>query len=74
MLGYLINSKIGAWSYTIFHHKGVAILLYLIELYSDTILVQLIGVMLFSHACFDRVSGYGLKYKKVFKYMHLGDL
>ncbi len=25
MLGYVINSKVGAWSYNIFHHKGIAI-------------------------------------------------
>ena len=27
MLGYIAGEKIGAWSYNIFHHKGIAIVL-----------------------------------------------
>ncbi len=24
MIGYLLNEKTGAWTYNIFHHKGIA--------------------------------------------------
>lgn len=74
MLGYLFGDKIGAFSYNIFHHKGLAILVYLFGVFLVVPLCQLIGVILFSHAAMDRVFGYGLKYDKGFKYTHLGEI
>ena len=74
MLGYLFNSKFGAITYNVFHHKGLAILIYLFGIYLGNQMVMLIGVILFSHASMDRIFGYGLKYYKGFKYTHLGDL
>ena len=74
MLGYVINSKVGAWSYNIFHHKGIAISVFFAGIVLQNEIIQLIGIILFSHAAFDRVLGYGLKYEKGFKYTHLGDL
>jgi len=74
MLGYLINNKIGALTYNIFHHKGLAILIYLIGIYLSNEVVQLSGIVLFSHASFDRILGYGLKLEKGFKFTHLGEL
>ncbi len=74
MLGYLINAKIGAYSYNIFHHKGIAIILYMVGIYLSLPLCKLVGVMLFSHAALDRFFGYGLKYEKGFKYTHLGEI
>lgn len=74
MLGYMFNNKIGAISYNIFHHKAIAIVFlvagyfYLGEVYT------LIGVILYSHASFDRLLGYGLKYSDHFKHTHLGTL
>tara|TARA_R110002049_G_scaffold31258_3_gene106116 strand:+ start:1190 stop:1543 length:354 start_codon:yes stop_codon:yes gene_type:complete len=74
MLGYLVNTKIGAFLYNVFHHKGVAIVFYLIGVFLLTPLFQLLGVILFSHASLDRIFGYGLKYDKGFKYTHLGEI
>ena len=74
MLGYLFNTKTGAISYNIFHHKGVAIIIYLLGVYLSIPLCQLIGIILFSHASMDRIFGYGLKYEKGFKYTHLGEI
>ena len=71
MLGYLINTKIGAWSYNLLHHQGLAIGLYLLGVFSEIEVVQLIGLLLFTHAAFDRMLGYGLKYERGFKYTHL---
>src|SRR5258706_15192984 len=62
MLGYLINTKAGAFTYNILHHKGIAILLYLAGIYFNQPIMQLIGLVMFGHSSFDRVLGYGLKY------------
>jgi hypothetical protein len=74
MLGYLINTKTGAVIYNLFHHKGIAIVLALIgyHLHNDNIVA--IGILLFAHASFDRIWGYGLKYPDSFKNTHLGSL
>lgn len=74
MLGYLFGNKVGAFTYNIFHHKGIAIAVYLLGIYFELPLYQLVGVILFSHAAFDRVLGYGLKYEKGFKFTHLGEI
>ena len=74
MLGYLINTKIGAITYNIFHHKGLAILIFLGGIYFEIEVVQLIGIILFSHASLDRIFGYGLKYADHFKNTHLASL
>ncbi|GHC46951.1 DUF4260 domain-containing protein [Ulvibacter litoralis] len=74
MLGYLVNTKVGAMVYNVFHNKAIAIaimlagMLYLGELYS------LIGIILFSHSAMDRFLGYGLKYPDNFKNTHLGTM
>ena len=72
MLGYLGGNTMGALFYNLFHHKGLAIVIYLFGLYLAHPIIQLIGIILFSHASFDRALGYGLKYDKGFKYTHLG--
>jgi len=74
MLGYLFGNKAGAFSYNIFHHKGIAVLLYLIACYLKIETLQLAGVILFSHSSMDRMFGYGLKYEQGFKYTHLGEI
>lgn len=74
MLGYLINTKIGAITYNIFHHKGLAILIFLSGIYFEIEVMQLVGIILFSHASLDRIFGYGLKYADHFKNTHLGSL
>ncbi|BFM43281.1 DUF4260 domain-containing protein [Flavobacterium sp. CFS9] len=74
MMGYAFNSKIGAFSYNLFHHKGIAIIIYILGCYLKIEYIQLIGIILFSHAAMDRFFGYGLKYQKGFKYTHLGEI
>lgn len=72
MLGYVFNAKIGAICYNIFHHRGVAVIVYLLGSYLGNDVVQLCGIILFSHSAMDRMFGYGLKYESGFKYTHLG--
>ncbi len=74
MLGYLMGNRIGAIGYNLFHHKGLALVIYLIGIYLSVPLCQLIGVILFSHASLDRIFGYGLKFDKGFKFTHLGEI
>jgi len=71
-LGYLISPKFGAFCYNLLHHKGVAILVYLIGVYSNNQILLLVGLVLFGHSSFDRILGYGLKYKDSFNNTHLG--
>jgi hypothetical protein len=80
MIGYLINNKAGAWSYNIFHHKGIACVIILIGLYiinnnilSDYSWLIYVGVILLGHSSMDRFFGYGLKYENGFKFTHLGE-
>lgn len=74
MLGYLFGNRAGAFTYNLFHHKGLAISVYLVGTYLSLPLCQLAGIILFSHAALDRIFGYGLKYDKGFKYTHLGEI
>lgn len=74
MLGYLLNTKIGALAYNLCHHKGLAIAIYLWGVYLSIPVCQLIGIIVFSHASMDRIFGYGLKYSKGFRYTHLGEI
>lgn len=72
MLGYLINTKLGAIAYNLAHHKGIAIALYLTGFYLIIPELTLAGVVLFGHSSFDRMVGYGLKFEDNFKHTHLG--
>lgn len=74
MLGYLFNPRFGAIGYNIFHHKGIAILLYFFGMYLSFPVIEMIGVILFTHSSMDRIFGYGLKFDKGFKYTHLGEI
>ena len=74
MLGYLFGNKSGAFFYNVFHHKGIALLIYALGCYLSIETIQLAGIILFSHSAMDRIFGYGLKYEKGFKYTHLGEI
>ncbi len=73
-IGYLINTKVGAIIYNLFHNKTIAIAIGLWGFYFDNSVLILIGVILFSYAAFDRILGYGLKYPDSFKNTHLGKI
>jgi hypothetical protein len=74
MLGYLVNARIGALSYNLIHHKGIALLLILSGKIFEVEWLLSVGLLLFAHASFDRILGYGLKYSSGFKDTHLGNL
>jgi hypothetical protein len=72
MIGYLLGSHVGAGIYNIFHHKGFACFVFAIGIFTDTPLLEIIGIILFGHSSMDRMFGYGLKLNRGFKYTHLG--
>ena len=72
MLGYLINTRVGAISYNIIHHKALAILVLIIGWYVKNPEIEFAGIILFGHSSLDRLFGYGLKYSDDFKHTHLG--
>lgn len=72
MLGYLVNPRIGAISYNLFHHKALAIAVGVTGYYLSHPVWLLAGLLLLAHACFDRMLGYGLKHSDGFSHTHLG--
>lgn len=74
MIGYAFGNKVGAYAYNLFHHKGVAILVYALGWWLSNDYFLLSGIILFGHASMDRIFGYGLKYEKGFKFTHLGEI
>ncbi len=74
LLGYLANPKVGAISYNIFHHKGLAIAIGAIGVILASSALIFAGILLFAHASLDRMLGYGLKYSDSFTHTHLGNI
>ncbi|MBK9330130.1 MAG: DUF4260 domain-containing protein [Sphingobacteriales bacterium] len=74
MSGYLVNPRIGAYGYNLFHHKLLAIVIGIAGLYLQNEWWMLAGIILFGHSSFDRILGYGLKHTDSFKNTHLGKL
>jgi hypothetical protein len=71
-LGYAAGNKVGAVCYNFFHHKGVAIAIFLTGFILKDEWLQINGILLFGHSSMDRALGYGLKLSHGFKYTHLG--
>ena len=83
MLGYLVNTRVGAITYNLFHHKGIALLVAALALGSDLLNLALatpgLGhglllttIILYGHSSMDRALGYGLKFGDHFQHTHLG--
>lgn len=72
MLGYLSGPRIGAATYNLAHHKGLAVALYAMGVLAPAPPLALAGVIMLGHASLDRVFGYGLKHADAFRHTHLG--
>ena len=72
MLGYLAGPKIGAYSYNLFHHKAIALIVLCFGILFTNELLLFSGIILFGHSSMDRIFGYGLKYTDSFHNTHLG--
>ena len=80
MLGYLVNTRVGAFCYNLAHHKGIGIALMFIGLLAEVTNMLtnvqsgffLAGLIIYGHSSMDRMLGYGLKFRDHFKHTHLG--
>lgn len=72
MLGYIINPKIGAYIYNVFHFRFIAACIAVYALTSGNDYWKLAAIIMFAHISFDRMFGYGLKYEDSFTTTHLG--
>ncbi|RXH55355.1 DUF4260 domain-containing protein [Granulicella sibirica] len=71
MLGFLLDSRIGATIYNLAHTLTLPILLFLAASWRHRLLTEPIAVIWAAHIAFDRLLGYGLKYPTGFKDTHL---
>ena len=74
MLGYIIDTKIGAIIYNIGHHRGISVAIFLLGMVLQLNVVSLIGVILFAHSSMDRIFGYGLKFSDAFTHTHMDNI
>lgn len=74
MAGYLVNTRIGAVTYNLFHHKAAGCLLIIVGVIQTNDYLLFAGFMQLAHSSFDRVLGYGLKYPDNFKHTSIGYL
>lgn len=72
MIGYIINPKIGAFSYNLLHYRFVASIIAIYALTYENEYWKLVAIILFAHVSLDRAFGYGLKYNDSFSNTHLG--
>ena len=71
MIGYLVNKKVGAKCYNLFHTYSLPIMTVLIGVFLSNYLIVAIGLIWSAHIGMDRALGYGLKYETDFKDTHL---
>ena len=72
LVGYTVNNRFGKILFNIFHHKALAICIFIIGFYLKIDWILLTGIILFAHSSMDRAFGYGLKYSDGFSHTHLG--
>lgn len=70
MLGYLRDTRVGAWSYNAFHTLAGPILLGALSVRFHYLAP--LAVIWAAHIAMDRALGYGLKYEDSFGHTHLG--
>ena len=74
MLGYLADTKVGAFFYNLGHSYFAPALMILFSWRAESKVNLAIGIIWLGHIGWDRLLGYGLKYDSSFKHTHLGDL
>jgi len=71
MIGYVINTRIGATIYNLVHVYALPAILGLVGLFTINALLVSGSLIWFAHIGLDRLLGFGLKYPTVFKDTHL---
>ncbi len=70
--GYLVNPRVGALTYDLFHNWAVGLAILGAGLAASSPIVALAGAVLVAHVGLDRALGYGLKLQTGFRDTHLG--
>ena len=71
MLGYLLNTRLGASLYNLVHTETGPLLLGAIAVFEHWHNTLLFAIIWMAHIGLDRMLGYGLKYPTFFKDTHL---
>lgn len=71
MLAYLIDDRVGAKVYKLFHTYTLSIFMILLAIFLKSETLMMIGSIWTAHIGMDRLFGYGLKYTSSFKATHL---
>ena len=71
MLGYLLNTRVGAALYNLAHTLFIPLTLLAAALYLQHPTAEAVALIWIAHIAFDRLLGYGLKYPTHFKDTHL---
>ena len=71
MIGYVVNTKIGATIYNLIHAYALPCSLGLVGMFTGKALPVSLSLIWFAHIGLDRVLGFGLKYPTEFKDTHL---
>lgn len=72
MLGYLVSTRVGAFTYNLFHHRGLALALLATGFLMHLDILITCGLLLVAHSSFDRMMGYGLKFSDDFRHTSSG--
>lgn len=69
---YLAGPRVGAAVYNVAHHRALAVAMWALGIVAALPPLIAVGALLFAHASFDRIFGFGLKYATAFGDTHLG--
>jgi hypothetical protein len=72
MVGYTVNTALGATLYNLVHNYGLPLIVLIISWALVSEIGIAIGLIWLAHCGMDRVLGYGLKYPTSFQATHLG--
>lgn len=74
LVGYLINSRVGAFTYNLMHTESSPIILAIIGIATNTTVLGLIALVWLIHINVDRLLGIGLKHSDDATNTHLGKI
>ncbi|MGA3602030.1 DUF4260 domain-containing protein [Lysinibacillus agricola] len=71
MLGYIVNTKVGALFYNIGHSLVMPAILLILGFVTVSTPLLMVSIIWLAHIFLDRALGYGLKYDEAFYKTHL---
>ena len=74
MIGYLVNNRVGAFTYNVGHSIVGPTLLAVLYILTSNQAILFITLLWLFHIFVDRTLGYGLKHSKGFGHTHLGKI